>query len=166
MIPKILKNFNLFVDGRGYAGVVNELNLPTLAIKTEDYRAGGMDTSIQLDLGMDQLTCDFTLNQYDSDVINAFGLSNGAQVPLVFRGGLSDEATVSPVVVTLTGAWNQVDMGGWTAGDRPTLKVTVSVRYYKLEIDGKELIEIDVLNMVRKINGTDQLAKLRTAIGM
>ena len=26
MIPKILKNFNLFIDGRGYAGKCDEVN--------------------------------------------------------------------------------------------------------------------------------------------
>ena len=30
IIPKILKNFNLFIDGRGYAGRVEEVTLPKL----------------------------------------------------------------------------------------------------------------------------------------
>ena len=32
---KILKNFNLFVDGRGYAGRAEEVSPPKLSIKTE-----------------------------------------------------------------------------------------------------------------------------------
>lgn len=35
MLPKILKNFNVFVDGRGYAGKIDEVTLPKLTIKTE-----------------------------------------------------------------------------------------------------------------------------------
>ena len=42
MLPKILKNFSAFVDGRGYAGRVDEITLPKLTIKMEEYRAGGM----------------------------------------------------------------------------------------------------------------------------
>ena len=42
-LPRTLKNFTLQVDGRGYAGRITELTLPTLSVTTEDFRAGGMD---------------------------------------------------------------------------------------------------------------------------
>lgn len=51
MLPKILKNFNVFVDGRGHAGKIDEIMLPKLTIKTEEYRAGGMDIPINIDMG-------------------------------------------------------------------------------------------------------------------
>ncbi|BET34742.1 hypothetical protein wCIFem_11920 [Wolbachia pipientis] len=50
MLPKILKNFNVFVDGRGYAGKIDEITLPKLTIKTEEYRAGGMDITVNIDI--------------------------------------------------------------------------------------------------------------------
>ncbi len=50
MLPKILRNFNVFVDGRGYAGKIDEITLPKLTIKTEEYRAGGMDIPINIDI--------------------------------------------------------------------------------------------------------------------
>ena len=55
MIPKILKNFNLFIDGRGYAGKCDEVNPPKLNIKSEEYRAGGLDAPIPIDMGMEKL---------------------------------------------------------------------------------------------------------------
>ena len=36
MIPRVLKNFNLFVDGRGLAGTVSTLTLPKLSTKMEE----------------------------------------------------------------------------------------------------------------------------------
>jgi P2 family phage contractile tail tube protein len=42
----------------------------------------------------------------------------------------------------------------------------VGLRYYKLTIGGRELIEIDKVNMIRKIGGLDQLATIRQAIGV
>ncbi len=47
-----------------------------------------------------------------------------------------------------------------------TLKCMVNAHYYKLTIGGKELIEIDAENMMRKINGVDQLALLQAALGI
>ena len=49
--PRVLRGFDVFVDGRGYAGKVEELELPKLSIKTEEFRAGGMDVPVELDMG-------------------------------------------------------------------------------------------------------------------
>ena len=56
MLPRTLRNFSLFVDGTGYAGKVTELTLPTLTIQNEEYRAGGLDAPIAIDMGMEALT--------------------------------------------------------------------------------------------------------------
>ena len=40
--PSKLKDFRHYIDGQGYAGVIPEVGLPKLALKTEDWRAGGM----------------------------------------------------------------------------------------------------------------------------
>jgi phage tail tube protein FII len=52
----VLKNFNLFVDGRGYAGQVQDYTPPDLTAMTEDFRAGGMDGPIAIPLGIEALT--------------------------------------------------------------------------------------------------------------
>lgn len=44
--------------------------------------------------------------------------------------------------------------------------MSMDLRYYKLVYNGKELIEIDAENMIRKIDGVDQLASTRTALGL
>jgi P2 family phage contractile tail tube protein len=72
MIPKILKNFNLFIDGRGYVGKVEEVNPPKLNIKTEEFRAGGMDSPVMVDMGVEKLEGSFTLLEYDKDVLKQF----------------------------------------------------------------------------------------------
>ncbi|MCG8338698.1 MAG: phage major tail tube protein [Proteobacteria bacterium] len=166
MIPKVLKGFNLFVDGRGYAGRVEELTLPKLSLKTEEIKAGGMDAPIEIEMGMEKLECDMTISEYDPEIIKMFGLNNGAQVPLTLRGGLDGEEGVIPVVLTLRGAWRELDFGNWKSGENAPLKVSVALRYYRLEINGAELVEIDPENMVRKIDGNDQLEALRGAIGI
>jgi hypothetical protein len=166
MIPKVLKGFNLFVDGVGYAGLVEDVTLPKLSLKRDDHYNGGMDAPVDLEMGMDKLECDFTLSEYSDAIIKQFGLRNGAQVPLTMRGGLDNESGVIPVVVTLKGAWKDLDMGSWKAGEKSTLKAMVSLRYYKLAIGGTDLVEIDVENMVRIIDGVDQLAPMRDAIGL
>ncbi len=165
-MTKILKNFNLFVDGRGYAGRIDELTPPKLTIKTEEFRGGGMDAPISIDMGMEKLECSFSLMEYDPDILTQFGVVSGNSVQLTLRGALTDETTTIPMTINLHGMYTEVDMGKFKAGDRGMMTCNVACRYYKLEINSKPVVEIDVDNMVRKINGTDQLTEVRSALGI
>jgi P2 family phage contractile tail tube protein len=165
-IPKILKNFTLFVDGRGLAGTIDTLTLPTLTTKMEEVRAGGMDAPIEHDMGMEKLEASFDLLEFNPDIIALYGLAS-ADKQLTARGAMrADGADAVAIVVNMTGNVKQFEPGDWKAGDATKPKFSVGLRYYKLTIGGRELIEIDKVNMIRKINGQDQLASTRTAMGV
>ncbi|ODS24443.1 hypothetical protein AB835_03855 [Candidatus Endobugula sertula] len=189
MLPKVLKNFNLFINGRGYAGRVDEISLPTLAIRTEEFQLGGLDTPLQMDMGMDKLECQLTLREYDPEVIKLLGLINGSNVSklpglvglgaagegigFTLRGGLSDESVtvgqktdidIIPVIVHLRGAVIELDFGQWKAGQNAAFTARLTLWYYSLNIDGDALIEIDVNNMYRKIDGVEQVRALKGTV--
>ena len=167
MIVDILKNCNLFVDGRGYAGKVTEVNLPKLTVKMEEHRDGGMDAPAEIDMGLEKLECDFSTSSIDADLLRSWGLAPGNLVPLTFRGALvSEDGTVTAAVASVRGQVKEVDFGTWKPGEKVPLKCAVAVRYYKFEHGGAVVHEIDVDNMIRKINGVDQLAEQRTALGI
>lgn len=165
-MAKILKNFNLFVDGRGYAGRAEEVSPPKLSIKTEELRAGGMDAPISIDMGMEKLEASFSLVEYDPEILKQFGVVSCNAVQLTLRGALTDDETTSPMIIKLQGMFTEVDMGKFKAGDRATMQCTVACRYYSLEIDGQKVVEIDIDNMTRIIDGTDTLAEIRSALGL
>lgn len=166
MIPKVLKNFNLFANDKSYAGKGEDLTLPKLTKKTEEFRAGGLDAPISIDMGMEEFQASFTLVEYDKDILKQFGLVDGNAVLLTFKGASQDDTNVSPMVVKLRGMYKEIDMGKVTAGEIAKMQCTILGRYYYLEIDGEELIEIDVPNMTRVIGGKDQMAEIRKALGM
>lgn len=151
---------------KGYIGKAEELTLPKLAIKTEEWRAGGMDAPVEIDMGMEKLECSFTLGEYDADLLKLFGLSDANAIRLKFTGSIEDEmgGAVTPVEVLINGRLRELDPGSWKAGDNATLKATVATAYYKLSIDNQEIHEIDVPNMVRKIDGVDLLEGRRKAL--
>ncbi len=74
MLPKTLKNFNLFIEGESYAGRIEELTLPKLSRKMEKYRGGGLNGDIEIDLGMEKLEMEFTLREYSREVLNQWGV--------------------------------------------------------------------------------------------
>lgn len=166
-VNHVRKNLNLFVDGRGYAGQIEEFNAPKLALKTEEFRAGGMNAPVELTMGMEKMECDFSLVSYDKDVLSLFGVSEGFTVPFVAREALeSMDGTTTPVVHTMRGKIKEIDPGSSKSGDKSSLKISMALVYYKLEHGGAVVQEIDVENMVQNINGKDALAATRTALGI
>jgi len=53
-----------------------------------------------------------------------------------------------------------------TPGEDAPLQLTYALDYFRGELDGEELFEIDVENGRRVIGGVDQLADLRRAMGI
>lgn len=167
MLDDILKNMALFVDGRGFAGNVEELTLPKLTLKTEEFRNGGMDAPIEVEMGMEKLESEFTLTRFDKNVLKLFGLAPGQLTPLTIRGAvISDDGTQTAVVVNLQGIVREMDPGNWKSGEKATLKIMLALRYYKLTHGGDIVHEIDIPNMVRTIGGVDQLSAVRSALGI
>ena len=56
--------------------------------------------------------------------------------------------------------------GNLVVGDLMDTQMEFEVPYMKIELDGKEWIELDKYNYIYKVNGVDQLADVRTALGM
>ncbi|PZQ21161.1 MAG: phage major tail tube protein [Sphingopyxis macrogoltabida] len=163
----VRKSFNLFFNGKGHAGKVEDFTPPKLALVTEDFRGGGMDAAVELTMGLEKLECSFTLKSYDKAILSAFGLVEGAQVPLTAREALeSYDGTVTPVVHGMRGKIKEIDQGTAKPGEAPPLKVSMALDYYKLQHGGTTVHEIDVPNMVRVVNGVDAMAPIRKALGL
>ncbi|KAB0686555.1 phage tail protein [Burkholderia diffusa] len=167
MIPETLYNCNTFVDGRSYAGRATSMSPPKLKLKTDDFRAGGMDAAVKVDQGMEALEASFAMATMEYDVLKFFGLVDQGAFNGVFRSVFKDRSGNSKsVVVYLRGMLYEVDPGEWKPGDKVDAKFNVSCDYYKLEIDGAIVHEIDIFACKRVINGVDQLADVRKKLGM
>lgn len=167
MIPQTLFNMNLFVGSTSFQGDVPSLTLPKLKVKTEAYRAGGMDAEIDMDMGLEKMESGFVTNGVRPDSLKLFGLADQTAFNGSFRGSFKGQkGEFTGVIATIRGMLTEVDAGDWKPGDKAEFKHAVSVTYYKLEVDGAVLYEIDPLNSIRIIDGVDQLAKMREQLGI
>lgn len=167
MARDVLKNINAFVDGVGFAGQVEDYNPPKQTLQTEDFKGGGMFAPLEITMGMEKLECDFSIIAYDQGVLGNFTLVEGQQISFTFRGFLeSYDGTNASVTHNITGKIKELDRGTWKAGEKSMLKITVAASYFKELRNSVVISEIDVLNMIYNINGTDILAAARAALGM
>ena len=170
-LPRKLKYLNMFNDGLSYMGVVESVTLPKLTRKLEKYRGGGMPGSVSVDLGLDDdaLALEWTVGGLPDAALWAQYASPGADsVPLRFTGSYQrdDTGESSAVELVMRGRHKEFDVGENKQGESGTTKMSTECAYYQLTIDGKEIIEIDIINMVLKVDGVDRLAEHRKAIGL
>jgi len=166
-MPKVLKNFTAYIDGRPMAGRVDEIVPPKLTIVTEEHRGGGMDTPIEIDMGTEKLEAEMTFSEAVTDVFKLWGIVAGQEKLIVLRGAReAADGTVESIVVELRGRFRELDPGSWQTGqNKNQFKATCAATYYKLTIADEDLIEIDALAMIRKVGGVDQLEGTRQALG-
>lgn len=167
-MPRKLKNMNLFNDGVSYMGLVGEVNLPKLSRKMEEWRGAGMNLPVEADLGMELLTMEWVCGGFMREVMAQYGTTRVDGVLLRFAGAYQrdDTAAVDAVEVVARGRHKEIDMGGGKVGSDTEFKVTSSLSYYKLSVNGSTVIEIDSMNFIETVGDVDRLAEQRKAIGL
>lgn len=169
-LPRKLKNLNLFNDANSYVGVVKSVTLPPLGRKMESYRGGGMNGPVKTDLGFsdDGIQFEWKTGGLDLIALRQFGAVNASGVALRFAGAFQQDDTgdVSAVEVVMRGRHESIEMGDNQPGEDTEHSITTTCSYYKLIVDNEEIIEIDLLNFIEKVNGVDMIEKQRAAIGL
>lgn len=169
-LPRKLKNMNLFNEGESYLGRVEEITLPKITRKFEAYRGAGLNGAVKIDMGLedDALSSEITFGGMEAQLYKQWGVTQIDGVMLRFNGAYQrdDTAEVTAVEVVLRGRFSEIDGGNNKAGDNTQVKTPFNATYYKLIWDGETLIEIDLLNLVEKVDGVDRLAEQRAALGL
>ena len=166
-IRNILKNFNLFVDGRGYAGELGDYTPPNPSVAAEEYRGGGMNGPTDIDMGQEKMTTSYVLRNYSPDVLSLWGVAPGVLIQATARGALeSEDGTVTAVIHNMRGKIITADRGTWSPGQSATLTVTMTLEAFKETVGQRVVCDIDIINMKRIVDGVDQLAEQRAALGI
>lgn len=166
-IQHILSNLNAFVAGKGYLGRVAEFSPPKLSPVVREYKAGGMAAEVAIPMGaVEKLEASFTMTGYDPDLFRQFAVVPGRLVQLRFTGAMNDyDGACRPIEISLR-AVLAFEPDAWKPTEASDLKITAMCHYYKLDVEGRTVHEIDPVNMVAVIDGADQLAEMRAALGV
>lgn len=170
-MPRKLKFMNVFLDGYSYQGVAESVTPPKLTRKLENWRGAGMNGVAPVDFGLDDdaLSMEWSLGGFPDEAIWAlYGATSADAVPVRFAGSYQrdDTGEIVPVEMVMRGRQKEIDTGEAKQGEDTTAKISVVCTYYKLTLNGKEMVEIDTLNMIEKVNGVDRLEQHRRNIGL
>lgn len=167
-LPRKLKNFIVFKDGISYQGQAPEVTLPVLTRKMEDYQAGGMGGPVKQDFGMEALSMEYKMAGWADGSHSGFGAVRHDAAMIRFAGSLDNEDTgqVDVVEVVARGRISEIDKGSAKVGEATEHTYKMELSYYKEVLNGQTIVEMDFVNMVEIIDGVDNLAATRAALGI
>lgn len=168
MLPRVLKDFTQFIDGLGYAGLAEEITLPKLTRQTEDYQAGGMLGPVKLDLGQDALSLEFTIAEFNPDILKLWGNANASGINARFLGAITsqDGGGTDAIEISVRGRFEEIDPGTAKKKETGKLKVKMPLTYYRYSHNGVVLIEIDLISGKESVGGTDLSAAVLKSLGI
>ena len=169
-LPRKLKHLNMFNAGNNWQGLAESVTLPKYTRKFEKYRGGGMAGAVDIDMGLDDgaLDTEFTCGGVEAKLFKQMGTLTVDGVQLRFTGSIQrdDTGEVQAVELVVRGRHKELDSGEWKTGESSTTKVSGTNSYAKLTINGEVLYEIDLVNMVHIVDGTDLMEAHRNALGL
>lgn len=163
-IPLKLTNFNLFIEGKGFAGLVSKATLPKITQKTAEHRAGGMMGVRKYSMGLEALEANFTLASFEPEPFRLMGLRKDGPVGLILRGALQHYQEAIPLIATIRGMVSGIDMGDMEVGGETSMSFKVDVVYYKLVRNVETLVEIDIDNNVERYGDFDTQEVIRNIL--
>lgn len=166
--PTKLKQIIVFNEARAFVAETVSITPPKLTRKMEEYRGGGMNRPVKIDMGGEPLEMEATYGGPMRAVLLQYGMLNVGGVYQRFAGSFENDETgdVDQIEIITRGRHEEIDMGEWKPGDDSEFKVKSQLSYYKLTLNGVVLIEIDVLGMVEMVGGVDRMAPHRQALGL
>ena len=163
----LLKCWAIWVDGIGKVGNAQSYTPPSLEIDSLDFRAGDMDCPGPVDGGMSVMEITFALYGVDPEILPLFGLRSGAKCPIIVRSAYNNlQGGVTSMIEHCNGMITTIERDAQDTGSQREKVITVTMKldYYRASFDGRDLIEIDPVNGVRKLDGMDVLGEVYTAL--
>ncbi len=160
-LPQVVSDVNIFVDGVGFAGVVDKenFNLPEIEEETESIKNGGFERSYGTGI-FKKLEFEFTLKEINKIVYDSLGLSKkkGKSAIFICKGNAVQDGEKKQFVATIKTSNFKISHKG------ADTNIKGDARFYMFEYDGSPLTIMDSDNYIANIGGVDYLEEVRKNI--
>ncbi len=157
------------MDGVNHIGRAEEISLPELGYVMAEQKPLGLFAKFDLPSGLDKMMAKIKWGSFYPDVLvkvaspfKASSIQVRSSVETWEAGGRTAE---TPMVTYMTATFKKFPGSTFKQHENPEPESELNVLYFKQVIGGRELVEIDVLANIFKIDGVDQLAQFRANIG-
>jgi P2 family phage contractile tail tube protein len=164
-----ITNANVYLNGVGLLGQVEEINLPEIKFMAAEHKALGMIGKVELTSGIDKMEYKIKWNSFYPDVLKTMG-NPYKTVSMQVRGSLEgweagNRSSEKQITAYLTAQVANFPGAAFKQHDNVEMESQMKCSYYKLEIEDIEIIEIDVMANIHRVDGQDLLANFKANIG-
>ena len=162
-------NANVYLNGNSMLGKASEVMLPQLKTLLSEHVALGLHGKVELPSGMDKLEATIKWTSYYGDVLAATAdpyatheVQVRSSIDQYTAGGRVGQV---PAVCFIRGSFKDPSLGNFKQHDNVETDAKMNVIAVRFEIDGRPVLEIDVLANIYKVSGNDILGTYRRNIG-
>ncbi|WP_372830510.1 phage major tail tube protein [Pontibacterium sp.] len=164
-LPSVLEDTNIFFKDESWAGLANEATLPKIAVKMADQVLAGVAGTIERDLGkLEKMEAGVVVSDMSAKVIDLIGSQDSRDEVLTFRGAVNADDANRAVVVKMQGFWKEVEFNAWKPEEMMSSKFAIALEFFELSVDGVEVIYVDKLANIFRVNGKDRNQWKREAL--
>lgn len=165
-----MNNAHVLIDGVKTVGTISEIDLPEIVATMQEHAVLGQNAKMELPTGIDPMEATLRFNsiypEWAGKLANVFR-SRAFQVRSsqdVHEGG--SRTAELPFVLHMKATPKQQSLGSFTQGNFEGNEVALNVTYIKLVVNRRDVIEIDALNNIYKVDGVDQMVNFRANLGL
>lgn len=164
-----ITNANVYINGTSFLGRCEEVDAPVVKNKTVEHKALGLVGIASFWAGIEKIEARFKWSSLYPEVMTQ--IADPFKVAAIqVRGSLNTFTAQGltqqqPVVAHFQGMFRDFEMGKYKQQDNAEFTTNMDVNYCKMVINGLDVLEIDVLENIYKINGVDALAQYRINLG-
>jgi hypothetical protein len=159
-------NANAYRDGNTLIGKIEQIDLPNIKFKTEDIAALGLFSSIEIPTGLEKMEAKIKWNAiYDTDWKAASPVSKSTIVVKanMTKHGADGRTQQVQVTATVRGIYKELPSGNLKSNSKfDGAEHLMTVNYYKLEVAGAKIYEVDIFNNILFVGSEDILESFRS----
>ena len=166
-----LINYEIFSgNGRRRLGT-SEIELPSLEFKPVDLEGAGIAGTLAMPtIGFtNSLEIGFTWRTLDEDTTE-FVAQKASDFLCYGAAELYDHATGTlknrQIKIGVRGLPKQTELGKMAAASTMDSKTTLEIVTLKIDVDKENIVELDKINYIFKVNGTDYLQQVRNVLNI
>lgn len=167
---KIFTNANVYIEGGSRIGQVEEFTSPTITQKTQEYNGLGLTAPMKIPVGVEPMEATLKFAGVYGDTLKLTS-DPFKKINYMLRGNIDGTDSTGRVEqklykAELIASNLEVNTGAAKMGENPGIEVKLNVFYYRLEIDGEEVLKLDVDNHLYSVAGEDKLGAYKGNLGI
>ncbi len=167
--PGVINDAIVSLNGEGEMIGIVKVTPPEITFKTEEIVGLGLSSYEEVIDGLvDTMTTNVGFSGLSKSISFGKGKSFNLIVTAAIQGTDDEDGTTKyqKIVHTIRGKVKSIKSGELSRGGKVEPEVEIATTYYKHEIDGKTITEIDVFSRKTVIDGEDIRSEINNILGV